>query len=199
VEQGSSYRIDGKRLGGGPADVTWRIVGNPGTSITHASLVGEDLVVAGDGTFTISIDDRPAGGRPNHLQTKRGSLFLFIQHALGDWDTERANALRVTRLDPPSAAPIDDDEMAYRAIDWMLRDVPLYYWFTMLTLGKQPNRLIGPQSSGNVGGLRSQYGSYATLIIADDEAFIIKVTAGNPSFRDIVAQGRDQTNGPWHP
>ena len=186
VEHGGHYRIDGQRLNSGPADVTWTIVANSGTSMTLAGLDNEDLVVNADGTFTVTVDDRPADGRPNHLQTARGALFLFVRDALGDWDTERANALRVTRLNPANTPPISDDEIAWRAIDWMLRDVPLYHWFTMLSHGKQWNKLVGPQGSGGVGGLRSQYGLYATLRIADDEAFVIKVNPGNAAFRDIV-------------
>jgi hypothetical protein len=186
VEHGGHYRIDGRRLNNGPADVTWTIVANQGTSMTLASLDNEDLVVNADGTFSVTVDDQPANGRPNHLQTQRGALFLFIRDALGDWDRERANTLRVTRLNPTAAAPISDDEMAWRAIDFMVRDVPLYYWFTMLSHGKKPNQLVGPQSSGGVGGLRSQYGLYATLKIADDEAYVLKVNPGNAAFRDIV-------------
>lgn len=186
VEHGGHYRVDGRRLGTGPADVTWTVVGNSGTSITLASLDNEDLVVASDGTFTVTVDDQPANGRPNHLQTQRGAMFLFVRDALGDWDRERANQLRVTRLNPTGAAPISEDEMAYRAIQWMLADVPLYFWFTMLTHGKPINRLIPPAPSGSVGGLRSQFGCYGTLRIADDEAYVIKVNPGNAAFRDIV-------------
>ena len=186
IEHGGHYRIDGRQLGEGPADVTWTIVANQGTSMTLASLVNEDLVVGEDGAFTVTVDDQPANGRPNHLQTQRGALFLFIRDSLGDWDRERPNALRVTRLNPTAAAPITDDEMAWRAIDWMVRDVPLYYWFTMLTHGKPVNRLVPPQGSGGVGGLRSQVGCYGTLVIADDEAYVIKVSGGNAKFRDIV-------------
>lgn len=186
VEHGASYRIDGRQLGSGPADVSWTIVANSGTSMTLASLDNEDLVVNDDGTFTVTVDEQPANGRPNHLQTQRGAMFLFIRDALGDWDSERANAIRVTSLNPPSSAPISDDEMAWRAIDWMLRDVSLYYWFTMLTHGKRANRLIPPQRSGGVGGLRSQFGCYGTLKIAGDEAYVMKVSPGNAAFRDIV-------------
>lgn len=187
IEHGGHYRIDGKRLNTGPADVTWCVVANSGTSMTLDVLDNEDLQVADDGTFTVTVDDKPADGRPNHLQTRRGALFLFVRDALGDWDTERANAIRVTRLNPSSEAPISDDEMAWRAIDWMTRDVPLYFWFIMLTHGKPANRLIPPQGSGEVGGLRSQFGCYGTLRMADDEAYVMKVNPGNAAFRDIVA------------
>ena len=186
VEHGGHYRIEGKRLERGPADVTWTIVANPGTSITLASLENEDLVVTPDGRFTVTVDDQPANGRPNHLQTQRDALFLFVRDALGDWDRERPNALRVTRLNPTGRPPLDEDEMAYRAIKWMLGDVPLYHWFTMLTHGKPANRLIPPVASGSVGGLRSQLSCYGTLRVADDEAYVITVNGGNAAFRDIV-------------
>ena len=187
VEHGAHYRVEGQMLGKGPADVTWSIVANAGTSMTLASLEGCNIVCDAQGRFTVSIDDRPANGRPNHLQTKRGALFLFVRDSVGDWDREQPNALRVTRLTPPSAPPIDDDEMAWRAIDWMLRDVSLYYWFTMLSIGKPANTLVAPQGSGGVGGLRSQFGTYGLLRIADDEAFVLKVNPGGASFRNIVA------------
>jgi len=187
VEHGAHYRVDGQMLGAGPADVTWSVVANSGTSMTVSSLEGCDVVCDTKGCFTVTVDDQPANGRPNHLQTKRGSLFLFVRDSVGDWDRERPNALRVTRLTPPSASPIDENEMAWRAIDWMLRDVSLYYWFAMLNIGKPANTLVAPESSGGVGGLRSQFGAYGLLRIADDEAFVIRVNPGGASFRNIVA------------
>jgi hypothetical protein len=187
IEHGAAYRIEGQRLNAGPADVTWTIVANAGTSMTLASLENADLVVADDGSFVVTIDDQPANGRSNHLQTKRGALFVFIRDALGDWDAERANALRVTRITPPSTAPIDDDEMAWRAIDWMLRDVSLYYWFTMLSIGKPANKLPQAVNSGAVGGLYSQSATSGFLRIADDEAYVVKVNGGGAKFRDFVA------------
>ncbi len=185
IEHGGAYRIDGSRLNQGPADTTWTIVANSGTSMTLASLDNEDLVVKEDGNFTVTIDDQPANGRPNHLQTQRGALFLFVRDSIGDWASERANTIRVKRLNPSPEPPLSDDEMAFRAIDWMLRDVPLYFWFTYLSHGKEYNRVTGPHPSGAVGGLRSQYGGYATVSLADDEAFVVTLNSGNAAFRDV--------------
>ncbi len=187
VNHGAHYRVDGRMLGTGPADVVWSIVANSGTSMTLASLEVRDIVCDADGKFTVTIDDQPAAGRPNHLQTKRGALFLFVRDAVGDWDREQPNMLQVTRVTPPSAPPINEDEMAWRAIDWMLRDVPLYYWFTMLNIGKPANTLVAPESSGSVGGVQSQFGAYGLLRIADDEVFVVKVNPGGAKFRNIVA------------
>lgn len=188
IEHGAAYRVDGQMYGDGPADLIWSIVANAGTSMVQTNLVGRDMAVDADGHFSITIDADPANGRPNHMQTERGALFLFVRDSIGDWDAERPNRIRVTRQTPPSAPPIDEDEMAWRAIDWMVRDVPLYHWFTLLNKNKPANQLIEPESSGGVGGVASQYATYGNLRIADDEAYIIRLNHGGAAFRNMVAQ-----------
>jgi hypothetical protein len=185
VEHGASYRLEGRCLESGPADVTFTIVADAGTSITLASLDSQQLVVESDGRFTVTVDDQPANGRNNHLQTKRGALFVFIRDSLGDWDRERPNALRVSRLSAASAPPISEDEMAWRAIDWMLRDVSLYHWFMYLCLGKPANTAAMPVAAGSVGGLRTQYASTCLVRLAHDEAFVVKANAGGAKYRSL--------------
>ena len=186
VEHGARYRIDGRRLGTGPADVTWTVVADAGTSMTLASFDSQHMVVEPDGQFTVSVDDQPANGRPNHLQTQRGALFVFVRDSLGDWDRERANALRVSRITPASGPPIDEDEMAWRAINWMLRDVSLYHWFMYLCLGKPPNTVAPPVAAGSVGGLRTQFASTSLARLDDGEAYVMKINAGGANYRSIV-------------
>ncbi len=186
IEHGAAYRIDGRRFRECPADVTWTIVANPGTSVTLSSLSGND-VDCDSGRFSITVDNQPANGRRNHLQTKRGALFVFVRDALGDWQHEKPNTLRAYRLSAPSAPPIDDDEIAWRAIDWMLADVPLYYWFTRLNTGQPANTLTTPTGTGSVGGLISQFNSISLLRINDDEGFVLTVNPGGAAYRGLVA------------
>lgn len=186
VEHGARYQLHGHRFGNGPVDVTYTIVANNSTSKTLSSLEGRDVVVDADGRFVITVDGRPAEGRINHLQTKRGAKWLFVRDSLGDWVNEKSNALRVRRLDPPTAEPIDEDEIAYRAATIMVEDVPITYWFTRLNTGRPANLLTAPVGTGGVGGLVSQVNSISLLRLADDEAFVVTINPGGAAYRNFV-------------
>ena len=92
VEHGARYEVTGNPCGSPAADVTWTLVGNNSTSKTLASLEHRDVAADAQGRFTITVDDAPAEGRRNHLQTRRGVKWLFVRDSMGDWaarDAER--------------------------------------------------------------------------------------------------------------
>ena len=70
VAHGARYELHGQRMPGGVANVTYALVANTATSVTLALLEDRDVVTNPDGSFVITIDERPADGRPNHLQTR---------------------------------------------------------------------------------------------------------------------------------
>jgi hypothetical protein len=176
----------GRIVGHPPADVTYTIVANNSTSKTLSSLDGRDVQVDAEGNFVITIDDEPAGARQNHIQNKRGAKWLYVRDSLGDWVQEKPNALTVRRLTPPTADPISEAEMGWRAANIIVEDVPITYWFTRIDVGAPPNRMTQPRSTGNVGGLVSQVNSVSLLRLADDEAFVITLNDGGASYRNLV-------------
>jgi hypothetical protein len=186
VEHGAAYEVRGRIVGHPPADVTYTIVANNSTSKTLSSLDGRDVQVDAEGNFVITIDDEPAGARQNHIQNKRGAKWLYVRDSLGDWVQEKPNALTVRRLTPPTADPISEAEMGWRAANIIVEDVPITYWFTRIDVGAPPNRMTQPRSTGNVGGLVSQVNSVSLLRLADDEAFVITLNDGGASYRNLV-------------
>jgi hypothetical protein len=180
------YEVHGRRMPGGIANVTYALVGNSATSVTLSLLEDRDLKLEADGSFVITVDDRPADGLINHIQNKTGALFLFIRDASGDWQTETPNALRVKRLDTGPGPEISEKDMAELAAKYMVADVYLLYWFTRLNYNMPINTMREPRGSGPVGGLRSQMGSQGTIRLADDEAMIINSTSGGAAYRGLV-------------
>lgn len=186
IAHGARYEIRGQRMPGGAAHVTYSVVANTATSVTLASLEEQDMQFQPDGAFVITIDDRPAEGRPNHLQTGPGARYLFVRDSLGDWENETPNALRARRVDPPDRTALTEEEMARHAARHMLEDVYLLYWFTRLPHGVAPNTLRAPRVAGAVGGLRSQTGSHGVFRFAEDEAMIITANPAGAAFRNFV-------------
>ncbi|MGE0384635.1 MAG: hypothetical protein AB7Q97_07870 [Gammaproteobacteria bacterium] len=186
IAAGARYELQGRRMAGGIANVTYTLVGNTATSVTLSSLEGRDLHTAPDGSFTITVDDRPAAGRVNHIQSKPGALYLFVRDSCSDWERQTPNALRIARLDPPARTAPGIDEMAQFAARHMVEDVYLVYWFERLSYGVPLNTMRVPRNSGGVGGLRSQVGSQGVFTIGDDEAVVVTANAAGAAYRNFV-------------
>jgi Bacterial Ig domain/Protein of unknown function (DUF1214) len=100
VNESSSYVITGRFDGPKPADTTFSVLtGLTGT--TTSVLTGRDLVLNGDGSFTITVDSTPADGRPNHLQLPTGATLITARNTLSDWSTQVPMSLSVERIDGP--------------------------------------------------------------------------------------------------
>ena len=186
VAHGARYVVFGQRMPGGVANVTYTLVANTATSVTLATLEDCDVVTNADGSFVLTIDDQPAAGRPNHLQTQAGVKFLFVRDSMNDWARETPNALRIHRLDPPSRPPRTLAEMAQFAAYHFVDDVYLLYWFTRLNYGFPPDAMRPPRGSGGVGGLRSQMGSQGLIRLQENEAMVVTATDAGAAFRDFV-------------
>lgn len=199
IEHGAQYEIEGHACAESASDVTWTLVGNNSTSKTLASLEHRNVVADAQGRFTITVDAEHAGSRNNHLQSQRGVKWLFVRDSMGDWARQTPNALRVRRITPPGAAPLSETEVAQRAIDIMIEDVPITFWFTRLNFAMPPNTLTTPQSTGKVGGLISQWTSIARIVLADDEAYVVTANAADAKYRHFVVNDWwYRSIDPWH-
>ncbi len=100
VNASSSYVITGRFAGPEPADTTFSVLtGLTGT--TTAVLTAHDLVRNADGSFTITVDSRPADGRPNHLQLPSDATLIAARNTLSDWNTQVPMSLSIERVGGP--------------------------------------------------------------------------------------------------
>lgn len=153
-------------------DVNFFITSNHSQAHNVCGLNWREIQRADDGTFVITMDRRPAGGRSNHLQLTPDSKRLFIRDSRKDWD-QRANAYRVLRVDPPTAAPLSIDERVEMAFRTIVDDVPFNFWFRMMVGYLEPNTVKGPEVTSNFGGMPTQLALRGRVDLDDDEAFVI--------------------------
>jgi len=156
---------------------------NTAAPVTQSLLDSLDMDIAADGSFTITVDDTAPDGRPNHIQTKPGAEFLMVRDALGDWQTQSANALTVRRLD--EAAPLSEDALAQRAAKIAIEGVYYAYYCTRSGNGQPPNQVRPPMSSAAFGGIPTQAGSKGTLDLGPDDAMILRCNAAGAAFHNI--------------
>jgi hypothetical protein len=185
LDYGARFEVTGQRFEPAPADTPYTLTGSVGFTMTLNSLDGSKLQVGPDGRFTITLDPNPANGRPNHIQTKPDTRYLFIRECRSDWGQVPA-AHRVTRLDPPARPPLTDEQMADRAVSFMNEDVPTMYWFVRTFAALEVNTITPPFGTGAISGLVSQQISFARLILGDDDAFVATIGSGGARFRDFV-------------
>lgn len=185
IGSGGHYELHGQRQKEPSTYVTYQLVGNSCTSVTLGSLEQLDLDINADGSYLITLDATPTNGRRNHLTVPPGTLFLFIRDSLGNWATQAPDALRVYRKNPPTRAPLTEDEIAALAIQFILSDV-FYHLYAARLYFNAPQQMTPPEGSGTVGGLLTQQGSLGYFTLADDEAIIITASEGGATYRSVV-------------
>lgn len=136
-------------------------------------LFDESLIVAADGSYTITLSPESADGRINHIQTREDAGALLIRSILSDWSMQTPDALTIRRLDRPAHAegPTDAD-LAARIVLRLRRDVP--FWLKanhFFLFGNPPNRLPAPQARGGGWG----YSSFGHYKLGVDEALLITI------------------------
>ncbi|WP_313808462.1 hypothetical protein [Sphingobium sp.] len=185
IGAGGRYEVTGQRQTQPSTYVTFQLVGNSTTSATLASLEQQDMDIAADGSYCLTLDGTPGDGRPNHLTIPEGTLYLFIRDSMGDWEAQQPDALRVRRLDPPTRAPLSEDELASTAIRNILSDV-FYAYYAQRLFFNGPQMMTMPEGAGSVGGLLTQQGSLGHFTLTDEDAVIITANAAGATYRDIV-------------
>ncbi|MDG2046362.1 MAG: hypothetical protein P8J79_04020 [Halioglobus sp.] len=107
---------------------------------TVGLLNGKDLVVDAEGRFEITVDNRPAGERPNHVQTDDSAFEFYIRDVIFDWADDRVNALRVERLGPPpTRAQFGRDQLIELAGQYMHKYATNTHRWNNQALQKEPN------------------------------------------------------------
>jgi hypothetical protein len=174
VEAASSYVLTGKRGKNGPVDSNFSLMPSD-LSRTIANIAQNQLRIAPDGTYTITLDSSPANGRPDHIQLTGEAGYLFIRNTLGDWNTARVDEFSVQRVaGPPPAPPLDDAALAQKTLTLMKA------FFTPWVDKYQPritslpaNVLPQPGKPGDKAGfLVTQRNALGHFRLAKDEALV---------------------------
>lgn len=185
VDPSAHMEVHGQWLDPKPADFNANLFAAMSFRTTLEILPGARMKADDQGRFVITVDAEPAGDRLNHIRTRPHARWLFIRQTRSDW-RQRPGTLRVIRREPPSAPPISREEIVRRACEYMVDDVPNTYWWQAMSLALAPNSTSGPFKTAAVGGLVTQSAGFGRVVLADDEALIVKVGHGGAGFRDIV-------------
>ncbi|NLR72773.1 hypothetical protein HGI47_18015 [Novosphingobium sp. ERN07] len=177
IEHGTAYRIIG-RLPAQPdakaANISFTLTANYGTSQTVQTVEDHELAIAPDGWFDLTIDDKPANGRANHLTTSPGTRFLFVRDSMMDWARETPLDLQIERIGEARTAPLTTQDMATRAIEHALNDLYLYFWFQNIWSGMALNSITQAEAMrGSGGGLVTQGICNGTFDLGPDDAAVI--------------------------
>lgn len=174
IAHGGRYRVTGRPTGPQPAQTSFTLTANYGTSVTVHTIESEQLRIEPDGSFVLTIDGDAANGRANHLTTQPHVKFLFIRESFEDWSTECSYDLAIERLDPAGAPRLTLDEMAAAGAFRAVEEVPLYYWFQRLFTGLPVNSFRPPASSAALGGLVTQAGVQGWYQLEPDQAVLLR-------------------------
>lgn len=184
IDGNSRYEIHGKVTPPGPAEQHFELRdGIPGMNALQpeggqllAGLRSDRMQIAGDGTFTITVDGEPANGRPNHIQLpSRENFMLIVRDLFTDWSVQNPIALEIEQLSPPvSARPHTEESIAARAAEILAKIARFWVdWDNSFVYSAPANALRAPRIRG-VGRGMSSGGHFA---IADDEALVLTLDA----------------------
>jgi hypothetical protein len=185
ITHGTRYRVTGKVVGREPANASFTLVGDYGTSVTIQTIDSGALERRGDGSFIITIDDQPAGGRPNHITTAPHAKFIYVRDSMEDWASETPYDLEIERLGPAASAPLTRDEMAHRAAFRAKDDVPLYFWFQSTFTNMAVNSWKFLPANRGTGGLVTQALGRGWFELGHDDAVIVDFAPGGAAYSSI--------------
>jgi hypothetical protein len=193
IDGAHRYRLSG-RLGAVPTQFTLVLEAQPphhaGIGRHLAALTRQQMVIGADGSFTVSIDADPAGGRVNHLRGEPGLLWLFARDSMADW-RQTPTTLKLERLGEPATGAVTPRplaELAARMADSVPHFVEFWRSFKNSFLGfPAPNRLSVPESRPGGWG----YLAGGRYDLRDDRALVVTTIDGGAYYTGF------QVTDPW--
>jgi hypothetical protein len=183
IDSESRYEIRGRMRPMHPAQFSFMLIRDddmqPRSGADNAPLgllTSQDLKIAADGTFLVTIDPDPANGRVNHLQTRPGSLIrLLIRDTTAHW-LQSANELTVHRVAGPEPGPLrTEDEIATQ----------LAARFPQWASGwlKYVSNLHGPPPENTITRIMGRAGAwgyfaFARFNLSEDDAIVFTIDDG---------------------
>ena len=188
VDGYAHFELHGQQLDTVAADYPMVVAGDV-SLVTILSLIEtHDLKINADGTVVVTISPEPADptlGRANHLQTTLDARFVFIRECRSDW-RQKSMALRLKRLDPPTAPPMTPEQYAARAALYIITEIPAGQFFMNTLQNLPPNFITPPFGTAAIGGLSTQMMALGRAKFADDEAYVITTTSGGGKYGGLT-------------
>lgn len=146
-------------------------------------LNGRTMAVEDDGSFVITVDEDPAGDRPNHVQSGPSAHEFYIRDVLLDWGRDDPNHFEIVRLGEAPATPARTvDEQAELTARFMEHYADFTGKMSYGTMKRPANDFALAWSADHTGGLRNQVYVGGRYEITDDEAFVVDVSDGGAEY-----------------
>lgn len=108
-----------------------------------AGLRDRDIKINADGTFKITIDNQPANGRINHIQSNADAKTLLVRNTFNDWGKQNPFDVQIKRIDGPASKQDNSPKaLAKRAADYLRAG-------TSTLLSFKSNSAFSPKDNAN--------------------------------------------------
>ena len=183
------HGIRHSRLG----DASFTLIDNINSLKSISVLTNEELVLNADGTYDITIDNQPANGRINHIQSTRKARQLLIRNNLGDWQNT-PDSLSVELLDKNIGRLPMSEALIVAHTAEIIRVCIFGYGFGALGIKTKTlpvNTLSKPKPPSAIGGLLTQMASYGHFELDDSHALVLTLDPAGAHYFVIPE------TGPW--
>lgn len=194
IDGAGQYEITGQvDIANPPAQFSFEVTrGSPGKLVLKpqtpghvdmgnqiALLTDQDIKVASDGTFRLTVGGKSAN--PNHLPTEPGQISINVRDVFSDW-AQRPNRLTIRRIDATDVARLDRASLRQNVLADLEGYVRFWAAFKDSWLGGlAPNKIVGPvRRDGNWG-----FQAAARYRLAPDEAAVITTTRGAARYTGV--------------
>ncbi|MDT5206186.1 MAG: hypothetical protein QOD34_2822 [Mycobacterium sp.] len=146
-------------------------------------LNGRTMEVDSDGSFTITVDADPAGGRRNHVRSTAEAHEFYIRDVLLDWSRDDPNYFEVQRLGGNPDVPARTHDEQAEATAAMMAYFADFTGKLSHGVYKMPaNQFNLAWSADKVGAMRNQVYVMGRFDLADDEAFVVDLHDGGAEY-----------------
>ena len=146
-------------------------------------LNGRTMEVDSDGSFTITVDADPAGGRRNHVRSTAEAHEFYIRDVLLDWGRDDPNYIEVQRLGGTPDVPARTHDEQAEATAAMMAYFADFTGKLSHGVYKMPaNQFNLAWSADKVGAMRNQVYVMGRFDLADDEAFVVDLHDGGAEY-----------------
>lgn len=146
-------------------------------------LNGRTMELDSDGSFTITVDADPAGGRPNHVQSTAAAHEFYIRDVLLNWDRDDPNHLSVERLGGAPATPARTlDEQAQATAEMMAYFADFTGKLSHGAYKMPANHFDLAWTADKAGAMRNQVYVMGRFDLRPDEAFVVDVSDGGAEY-----------------